>query len=148
MGQPRIFFAMSRDGLLPPVFGKVHPIFKTPVNALLLNTGIGIIALLTGKTGDIITIACFGAIALYIFAMVSVLVLRKTAPELPRPFKTPFFPFFPIVALMIAMVSMVAMATLNVKLFLLFLGILVLAYIWFHFFVKQSADATTKPPSA
>ena len=144
----RASYEFGKAGCIPAIFGKVHPTFKTPVNALLLNTGIGIIALLTGKTGDIITIACFGAIALYIFAMISVLVLRKTAPELPRPFKTPFFPFFPVIALMIASVSMVAMATFNVNLFLLFLGILVLAYIWFHFFVKLSADATTNFPSA
>ena len=137
----RATYEFGKAGCIPAVFGKVHPKFKTPANALLLNMGIGIIALFTGKTGDIITIACFGAITLYIFAMISVLVLRKNEPALPRPFRTPMYPYFPIIALVIAVVSFIAMTTLNIKLALLFLGIMALAYIWFHFFVKQSTDA-------
>lgn len=144
----RASYEFGKAGCIPAVFGKVHPKFKTPINALLLNTCIGIVALLTGKTGDIITIACFGAISLYIFAMIAVLILRRTEPELPRPFKTPFFPYFPVIALLIAVVSLIAMTTLNIKLSLLFLGIMVLAYIWFHFFVKHSADATATSPTA
>ncbi len=131
----------GRAGCIPKVIGNIHPKFKTPVNALLLNMIIGIIALFTGKTGDIITIACFGAIVLYIFGMLSVLLLRKKEPQLERPFLTPFYPYFPIIALIIAVISLVAMTTLNIKLALIFLGILALAYIWFHFFVKQSPHA-------
>ena len=143
----RATYEFGRAGCIPTVFGKVHSKFKTPVNALLLNMLIGIIALFTGKTGDIITIACFGAITLYIFAMLSVLLLRKKEPALPRPFRTPMYPYFPIIALAIAIVSLIAMTTLNIKLALLFLCILALAYIWFHFFVKQKTDAneTTFP---
>ena len=69
------------------------------------------------------------------------LVLRKKEPALARPFRTPMYPYFPIIALVIAVVSFIAMTTLNIKLALLFLGIMALAYIWFHFFVKQSTDA-------
>jgi len=76
---------------------------------LLINMGIGIIALFTGKTGEIITIACFGALTLYIVSMVSLLVLRKKEPELERPFKVPMYPVFPVVALVIATVAFVAM---------------------------------------
>ena len=97
---------------------------------------IGIIALFTGKTGDIITIACFGALLLYIFAMISVLILRKRLPDLPRPFRVPMYPLFPITALVIAIVSMIAMITLNIKLSFIFFAILSLAYIWFYFIVK------------
>lgn len=144
----RATYEFGKVGCIPTIFGKVHPRFKTPVNALLLNTGIGIIALFTGKTSEIITIACFGAICLYIFGMLSVLQLRKKEPALARPFRTPMYPFFPIVALAIATFSLIAMGTLNVNLFLLFLSIMVLAYIWFHFFVKQKTDATETFPSA
>jgi ethanolamine permease len=101
---------------------------------------IGIIALFSGKTGDIITIAVFGAIALYIFGMIAVLKLRKAEPDLVRPFRVPMFPYFPITALVIAVISMIAMITLNLKLALIFFAILVLAYIWFHFIVKQKTD--------
>ena len=137
----RATYEFGHAGCIPKVIGKVHPKFKTPVNALLLNMCIGIIALLTGKTGDIITIACFGAIVLYIFGVLSVLLLRKKEPTLPRPFRTPFYPYFPLIALVIALFSLVAMISLNIKLSLLFTGIMVLAYIWFHFFVKKSSDA-------
>jgi len=137
----RATYEFGKAGCIPAVIGKVHPKFKTPVNALLVNMLIGIIALFTGKTGDIITIACFGAITLYIFAMLSVLLLRKKEPALLRPFRTPMYPYFPIIALAIAVIALIAMTTLNIKLALLFLGILVLAYIWFHFFVKQKTDA-------
>lgn len=133
----RATYEFGKTGCIPTVFGRIHPTFKTPANALVLNMIIGIIALFTGKTADIITIACFGAIVLYIFAMISVLVLRKKEPGLERPFRVPMYPLFPIVALAIALVSLVAMISLNIKLSLIFFAILALAYIWFHFIVKR-----------
>ncbi len=137
----RATYEFGRAGCIPPIVGKVHPKFKTPANALLLNMCIGIVALVTGKTGDIITIACFGAIVLYIFGSLSVLVLRKKEPGMKRPFKVPLYPLFPLTALVIAVVSLVAMASLNGKLALIFSGIMLLAYIWYHFTVKQKTDA-------
>jgi ethanolamine permease len=136
----RATYEFGKTGCIPVVFGKIHPKFKTPVNALLLNMAIGIVALFTGKTGDIITIACFGAIVLYIFAMIAVLVLRKKEPQMPRPFKVPLYPYFPVTALIIAVISLVAMTSLNIKLALIFFAILALAYIWFHFIVKRKTD--------
>jgi ethanolamine permease len=134
----RATFEFGRVQYIPKMFGKVHPKFKTPANALVINMAAGIIALLTGKTAEIITIACFGALTLYIISMITVLALRKKEPQLERPFKVPFYPFFPLIALTIAVVSMVAMITLNIKLSLIYFSILALAYIWFHFFVKKN----------
>jgi ethanolamine permease len=133
----RATYEFGNTGCIPLIFGRIHPRFKTPVNALLLNMGIGIIALFTGKTGEIITIACFGAIMLYIFAMISVLVLRKNEPGLKRPFRVPLYPWFPIIALLIAIVSLIAMTSLYIGLAMIFFAILVVAYIWFHFIVKR-----------
>lgn len=73
----RATLEFGRVNYIPRAFGLVHPRFKTPANALLVNMGVGIIALLTGKTGDIIIMACFGALSLYIISMITVLVLRK-----------------------------------------------------------------------
>ncbi len=137
----RATFEFGRVKYIPALFGKIHAGFKTPVSALLVNMCLGIIALLTGKTGDIITLSCFGALVLYILAMVSVLALRRKEPGLERPFRVPFYPLFPVVALLIAIVSLVAMITLNIKLSLIFFSILGLAYLWFHFIVKRMADA-------
>jgi ethanolamine permease len=137
----RATLEFGRVRYIPSAFGVVHSKFKTPVNALLVNMCIGIIALLSGKTAEIITISCFGALTLYILSMITVLALRKKEPELERPFRTPFYPFFPLIALVIAVVSLVAMTTLNIKLSLIYFSLLALSYIWFHFFVKPRDDA-------
>jgi ethanolamine permease len=94
--------------------------------------GIGILALLTGKTGEIITIACFGALTLYIVSMVSLLVLRKKEPALERPFRAPMYPAFPVVALVIASVAFVAMTVYNLVLAGIYFGILLVMYVWFR----------------
>ena len=137
----RATFEFGRVKYIAPAMGKVHEKFKTPANALVANMMIGIVALLTGKTSEIITIACFGAVSLYVISMVTVIVLRKKEPALQRPFRVPFYPAFPVIALIIASVCMVAMVTLNIKLSLIYFGILVLSYIWFHGFVKKTIDA-------
>ncbi|MBS1667869.1 MAG: ethanolamine permease [Bacteroidetes bacterium] len=137
----RATFEFGRVGHIPKIFGNVHKKFKTPANALLINMVIGIIALLSGKTGEIITISVLGALTLYIIAMLSMLALRKKEPELERPFKVPFYPYFPIIALVVASVCFIAMVTLNLFLSLIYFVLLVLSYIWFHFFVKKNKDA-------
>jgi ethanolamine permease len=93
---------------------------------------IGIIALLTGKTGDIIIIACFGALCLYIISMIAVLVLRKKEPDLARPFKTPFYPYTPVIALIVASIALIAMITLYVPLALIYFGIIGVTFLSFR----------------
>lgn len=127
----RATFEFGRERFAPQALGKVHSKFRTPANALIANMVIGIIALFTGKTGEIITIACFGALSLYIISMISLLVLRKKEPEMERPFRVPFFPFTPIVALIIASVAFVAITIYNPILALIYFGILALAYAYF-----------------
>jgi ethanolamine permease len=136
----RATFEFGRVKYISPALGKVHPRFKTPANALLANMTIGIIALLSGRTDEIITIAVFGAVSLYIVSMITVIALRKKEPDLIRPFKVPYYPYFPVIALIIAIISMLAMITLNIKLALIYFGILALSYSWFHWFVKKSID--------
>jgi ethanolamine permease len=96
--------------------------------------GIGIIALLTGKTSEIITISVFGALTLYIVSMIALLRLRKKEPNLERPFKVPIYPVFPVVALVIAVVSFVAMTIYNGKLAFVYFLILGICYGAFKFF--------------
>ncbi|MEO0876791.1 MAG: ethanolamine permease, partial [Bacteroidota bacterium] len=127
----RATFEFGRVGFAPKALGNIHPKFQTPANALLVNTAIGIIALFTGKTGEIITIACFGALTLYIVSMVSIIKLRQMEPDLERPFKVPFYPLTPIVALIIASVALVAITVYNPTLALIYLGILAVAFAWF-----------------
>lgn len=123
----RASYEFGKVRFAPPVFGKIHPTFHTPANALLLNMGIGILALLTGKTAEIITIAVFGALFLYFFSMLSLIKLRVSEPELPRPFKVPFYPLFPYTALTITLVALIAMIVFNFVLFLLFFSIMLIS---------------------
>jgi len=110
----------GRVNYAPAFLGKIHPRFQTPANALFVNMLIGILALLTGKTGEIITISVFGALTLYIISMISLLKLRQKEPQLHRPFRVPLFPYFPVIALVIASFSFIAMAFYNEVLVLIY----------------------------
>jgi ethanolamine permease len=112
----RSTFEFGRSGSAPQLLGRIHSKFKTPANALLLNMAIGIIALFTGKTSEIITISVFGALTLYIISMVALLRLRKKEPTLERPFRVPLYPASPVIALIIAGISFIAMTVYNFKL--------------------------------
>ncbi|MDP1747420.1 MAG: ethanolamine permease [Bacteroidota bacterium] len=127
----------GKAGYAPTFTGKVDPKFQTPANALLVNTAIGIIVLLTGKTTEIITMAVFGALTLYVIAMISLIALRKKEPQLERPFRVPFYPLSPILALIIAVVSLVSMTYYNFDLALIYFGLLVVSYLGFKMFYKN-----------
>jgi ethanolamine permease len=124
----RSSFEFGRVKFAPAFIGKISSRFRTPANALLVNMTIGIIALLTGKTGEIITISVFGALTLYIFSMVALLKLRKNEPDLPRPFRVPLYPWFPIVALVIASVSLVALTVYNFNLSLIYFALMGISF--------------------
>ncbi|MEM6523384.1 MAG: ethanolamine permease [Bacteroidota bacterium] len=128
---------LGRERYVSPWLGKVHPKTQTPVNALIVNMLIGILALLTGKTGEIITIACFGALTLYIVSMVAFFFLRNHHAELERPFQVPLYPYFPAIALVIAVVALIAMSIYNLQLLLIYLGILFAGYLGFRWYEKN-----------
>ena len=109
MGQPRIFFAMSRDGLLPPVFSKVHPKFKTPYITTIMTGAVAMIVgglFPIGLLGELVSI---GTLLAFVLVSGGILMLRYKRPELVRPFKTPFFPLVPILGVL---TSLGVMATL------------------------------------
>jgi APA family basic amino acid/polyamine antiporter len=95
MAQPRIFYAMSRDGLLPPVFKKIHPKFRTPhITTMVTGTAVAIVAGLfpIGTLGHMVSI---GTLLAFVIVSLGVLVLRYKHPEIDRPFKTPGMPVVP-----------------------------------------------------
>jgi ethanolamine permease len=95
------------------------------------------VALLTGKTGEIITISCLGALTLYIISMVSLLVLRRKEPHLSRPFRVPMYPVFPYTALLIAMLALLALIVFNFGLSLIYFAILGATYVAFLLFYRE-----------
>jgi ethanolamine permease len=134
----RASFEFGRVNYAPSILGKVHPKFKTPANALLLNMLLGIGALLTGRTADIITISVFGAITLYIISMITVVVLRIKEPGLQRPFRVPFYPAFPLIAMTIAIGALLAMLVYNQHLGGIYFLILLGSFFIFKIFSKAS----------
>jgi ethanolamine permease len=136
----RSSFEFGRVRYAPAFLGKVHRRFQTPSNALLVNMGIGILALLTGKTSEIITISVFGALTLYIVSMMALLQLRKKDPQLNRPFKVPMYPLFPVIALVISIVSLLAMTFYNLKLGMIYLTIMAISFLWFKLFKNRFAQ--------
>jgi ethanolamine permease len=136
----RSTFEFGKAGFAPSFLGKIHSKFQTPANALLFNMFLGVIALFTNKTAEIITISVMGALTLYLFAMLSILKLRRSEPNLKRPFKTPGYPFTPILALVIAGVSLVLIAMNNLNLFFIYLSIHIICFLLFKLFFQKSKN--------
>lgn len=109
MAQPRIFMAMSEDGLLPAWAGRIHPRFRTPHLTTAL-TGV-VVALAAGFTpiavlGHMVSI---GTLLAFVIVSLGILVLRRTQPDLPRPFRTPWVPVVPIASAVIATLLMLSL---------------------------------------
>jgi basic amino acid/polyamine antiporter, APA family len=93
LGQPRIFFSMARDGLLPSVFASVHPRFKTPhVTTILTGVAVGGIAAFA-TVDEMVSLTNIGTLFAFILVCVGVMVLRHKDPGRKRPFKVPFGPY-------------------------------------------------------
>ncbi|HUJ57911.1 MAG TPA: ethanolamine permease [Kofleriaceae bacterium] len=105
----RALLELGRARYAPRILGEVHATRHTPVAALGANLVVGLVALSTGKTDDIIYIAVFGALTLYALASAAVLRLRAREPALARPYRTPLYPAVPVLALVLAVACLGAM---------------------------------------
>ncbi|MDQ6623524.1 MAG: amino acid permease [Verrucomicrobiota bacterium] len=96
LGQPRIFMAMARDGLLPRFFARLHPRYRTPyVTTILTGVVVGGVAMLT-DIGSLADLTNIGTLFAFILVCLGVIVLRRKDPTRPRPFRVPFVPVFPL----------------------------------------------------
>lgn len=106
LGQPRIFYSMSKDGLLPPMFSKVHPKFKTPYVSTIITGSVAMIlagVLPINILGELVSI---GTLLAFAIVCIGILVLRYKKPDIERPFRTPFVPVVPILGAGICLVQM------------------------------------------
>jgi APA family basic amino acid/polyamine antiporter len=131
MSQPRIFFAMSRDRLLPAGVSKVHPRFRTPYITTMI-TG-GIVSIVAGFTpiqvlGEMTSI---GTLFAFVVVCAAVLILRSRRPDHPRPFKVPFGSLFPILGIVSCVYLMVNLTVMTWVRFLVWLDLGMIIY-WFY----------------
>jgi APA family basic amino acid/polyamine antiporter len=109
IGQTRIFYSMARDGLLPPLFATVHPRFRTPhVSTILVCVLIALAAGLfpISVLGQLVSM---GTLLAFVLACIGILILRRTAPDVPRPFRTPWMPWTPILGALICFAQMLGL---------------------------------------
>ncbi len=109
LAQSRIFYTISRDGLLPKFFSKVHPKYSTPHNSTIVTCiAVGLIAglLPINVLGELVSI---GTLMAFTLVCISIIILRKTRPDVERPFKTPLVPLIPILGVLICLSQMLAL---------------------------------------
>ena len=138
-GQSRVFFAMARDGLLPPFFTKLHKTYKTPINGIML---VGVVAAVLAAflpITDIAELVNIGTLAAFIIVSASVLVLRKTRPDIKRPFKTPFLPWVPILAIISALGLVIELPSVTLLRFVVWLAIGLAIY---YFYGRRHSHLT------
>ena len=131
LGQPRIFFSMARDGLLPPWAAKVHPRFRTPhVTTILTGVFVGVFAALA-NIDEVVQLTNIGT--LFAFAIVSagVLVLYYKEPQRVRPFRTPWMPWTPLISMGACLFLMVQLPIVT---WLRFIGWLALGLVIYAFY--------------
>ncbi|MEK8032852.1 ethanolamine permease [Ideonella sp. DXS29W] len=146
LGYSRQIFALARAGMLPSVLCQVHPRLHTPHWAVLAGGVIGIAAIFSDEvfsfggqtlTANIVTMSVFGAIVMYIVSMASLFKLRRSEPDMVRPFRAPLYPWFPAFALLAAVVCLLTMVYYNPLVAGLFFGLGVLGYVTFRLTSRQ-----------
>lgn len=135
----RATFEFGRVGYAPQILGRVLERRRTPAAALILNMLIGFVALATGRTGEIITLSVFGALTLYVLSLLAMMRLRRTRPDMIRPYRTPAYPFLPISAIAIAAVCLVSMVIYNPKVAAVYAGVVALSYAWYIGGISKTA---------
>lgn len=110
-GQTRIFYTMARDGLLPPLFGAVHPRLRTPwINTLLVGVAVALAAGLV-PLDHLADLTNVGSLAAFAIVCITVIYMRFTEPRLPRPFRAPLYPFTPIVGALMCLFLLMSLMT-------------------------------------
>jgi len=136
-GQTRIWFAMSRDGLLPKFFSALHPKFKTPhwstwIAGLAVGLPAGFVDI--GEAADLSNI---GTLFAFLLVSLGVIFLRKTQPDRPRAFKVPLVPLFPIIAVILCLALMSGLLVVTWIRFFLWL---VLGLVIYFFYSRHRSE--------
>jgi basic amino acid/polyamine antiporter, APA family len=138
-GQSRVFFSMSRDGLLPEFFSRLHKDFRTPTNGIII---VGIVASVIAAFLPITALAelvNIGTLAAFIIVSASIIILRRQRPDLNRPFKTPLVPLVPILAIIFCSFLVAELPTITHIRFVVWLAIGLFIY---YFYGRKKSNLT------
>ena len=145
LGQARVWFAMSRDGLLPAIFSRVHKVFRTPDFATWVAGFFVAIPAGIFDIGTLVNLSNIGTLFAFILVSIAVLILRKRQPERPRAFRVPFSPWLPIASVVLCFVLMASLTVENWVRFFVWLIVGLLFY--FDFGVRHSTAGRQADPS-
>ena len=123
LAQPRIFLSMSKDGLLPAWAGRVHPRYHTPhISTIVTGVVVAIAAGLTpiGTLGALVSI---GTLMAFVIVSIGIIVLRRTRPDLPRPFRMPLVPLLPLMSAAVSLVLMLGLPWETLRRLMLWMAI-------------------------
>jgi len=149
LGQSRVFYSMSRDGLLPAWAGAVHPRFRTPwISSIAVGIFVAFFSALIpiGILGQLCNI---GTLLAFIIVCAGIWVLRRTRPEVPRPFRTPWVPLVPILGIVISGLMMVSLPLdtwIRLIVWLIIGMVIYFTYSRRHSKVQQSGTPVSGPP--
>lgn len=128
LGQSRVFYSMSRDGLLPKWAGAIHASFRTPwISSIVVGVCVAIFASFI-PIGDLAVLVNIGTLLAFVIVCAGVWILRRRRPDLPRPFKTPLVPLVPILGILTSLAAMLSLPARTWWRLLIWLGIGMLVY--------------------
>ena len=128
LGQPRIFYSMARDGLLPSWAAKIHPKFRTPhVTTIITGAFVAFFAAFA-NIDEVVNLTNIGTLFAFVLVSVGVLVLRVKEPNRPRPFRTPLSPWVPLLSIASCMFLMIQLPIVTWVRFFIWLAIGLVLY--------------------
>jgi APA family basic amino acid/polyamine antiporter len=145
LGQSRVFYSMSRDGLLPPVFSDIHPKFRTPWRSnLLMMCFVGVFSALVPISilGEMTSI---GTLFAFVIVCIGIMVLRRTRPDVPRAFKTPLVPLVPILGILFNFLMIFSLGVDNWLRLFVWLAIGLAIYFGYSRYHSNLAAALSRP---
>ena len=143
LGQPRIFFSMSRDGLLPKAFSKVHPKFRTPYVGTII-TGLFVATFAAfANIAEVVDLTNIGTLFAFVLVSAGVIFLRRTEPDRPRPFRVPGVPYTPIISILACFYLMYQLPAVTWIRFGIWLAVGLVFYFLYGY--KHSVLRTGKP---
>jgi basic amino acid/polyamine antiporter, APA family len=148
MGQPRIFFSMARDGLLPRVFAKVHPKYRTPYVGTIL-TGLFVATFAAfANIAEVVDLTNIGTLFAFVLVSAGVIFLRRSEPDRVRPFRVPGVPFTPLISIAACLYLMVQLPTVTWIRFGIWLAVGLVFYFAYGYKNSVLRHGRSRSPSA